>query len=267
MNAVVDLNADVGESFGAWTMGNDRALMPHITSANIACGFHAGDPGTIEETVRLAMAHGVAIGAHPSLPDLSGFGRRPMAVSPDEVRQLVIYQAGAVRAFAEAAGARLHHVKPHGALYNMAATDAALSKAIVSAVKALGGPLVLYVLAGSITEKIARDSGLPTACEVFADRRYEPNGTLVSRKDPRALITDEKESITHVLRMVLQGQCKAVDESLIPIQADTICLHGDQPDAVAFAQKLRTALAESKIMVQTMQPSDDKQNYFKESTT
>jgi 5-oxoprolinase (ATP-hydrolysing) subunit A len=252
MTATIDLNADVGESFGAWTMGHDEALMPHITSANIACGFHAGDPAIIEKTISLAIQHDVAIGAHPSLADLAGFGRRPMAISADEARQLVIYQAGAVRAFAEAAGSRLHHVKPHGALYNMAATDAALSKAIVSAVKALDDDLVLYVLAGSTTEKIARDAGLATACEVFADRRYEPDGTLVSRKNPHALITDEEESIAHVLRMVTQGQCKAIDESLIPIQADTVCLHGDQPDAVAFALRLRNALAEKNIMVQTV---------------
>lgn len=248
----IDLNADVGEGFGAWAMGDDAGLMPYLSSANIAAGFHAGDPGTIEATVRLALTHHVAIGAHPSLPDLMGFGRRTMAITPDEARQLVVYQASAVRGFAVAAGTRLHHVKPHGALYNMAAQDLGLSKAIVAAVQSLGDNLVLYALSGSITERVARDAGLKVACEVFADRRYEPSGALVSRKDPLALITDEAESIDHVLRMVQDGTCLAVDGSLIPLQADTICLHGDQPDAVAFAQTLTKVLAQKKISVQTM---------------
>jgi UPF0271 protein len=248
----IDLNADVGEGFGAWAMGDDAGLMPYLSSANIAAGFHAGDPGTIEATVRLAVAHQVAIGAHPSLPDLMGFGRRTMAITPDEARQLVVYQASAVRGFAVAAGTRLHHVKPHGALYNMAAQDLGLSKAIVAAVQSLGDNLVLYALSGSITEQVARDAGLKVACEVFADRRYEPSGALVSRKDPRALITDEAESIDHVLRMVQDGTCLAVDGSLIRLQADTICLHGDQPDAVAFAETLTKVLSQKKISVQTM---------------
>ncbi len=248
----IDLNADVGESFGAWTMGHDAALMPYLSSANIAAGFHAGDPATIEATVRLAVEHNVAIGAHPSLPDLVGFGRRTMALSPDEARQLVIYQASAVRGFAHAAGSRLHHVKPHGALYNMAAQDLGLSRAIVGAVKALGDELILYALSGSVTEQVARDTGLAVACEVFADRRYEPSGALVSRKDPRALITAEAESIDQVLRMVQQGECVAVDGTVFRLQADTICLHGDQPDAVVFAKTLTKVLADQKIQVQTM---------------
>ena len=252
MNSVIDLNADVGESFGSWTMGHDAALMPHITSANIACGFHAGDPAVIEKTVALAIAHDVAIGAHPSLPDLVGFGRRVMAITPDEARQIVIYQSGALRAFAESGGARLHHVKPHGALYNMSATDLSLSRAIVSAVKSLGDRLVLYVLSGSITEQVAHDAGLAVASEVYADRRYETNGTLVSRKHPRAMITDADESIAHVIQMIAEGRCKAIDDSLIPIRADTVCLHGDQPDAVTFATSLRQALAAQNISVQAM---------------
>lgn len=252
MTPTIDLNADIGESFGPWTMGHDAELMPFLTSANIACGFHAGDPGTIEKTVALALAHNVAIGAHPGLPDLVGFGRRTMAVSADEVRQMVIYQAGAVRAFAEAQGARLHHVKPHGALYNMAAQDTALSKGIVQAIQKLGDQLVLYVLSGSITEQVARDAGLRVASEVFADRRYEPSGALLSRKDRRALITDEDESIDHVLRMVIERQCLAVDQTRFAIQADTVCLHGDQPDAVVFARRLREVLLAREVQVQTM---------------
>ena len=242
MRKTVDLNADVGESFGAWKMGADTALIPLLTSANIACGFHAGDPATIEKTVMLAVQHGVAIGAHPSLPDLAGFGRRRMAITPKEAYQLVLYQAGAVRAFAEANGSRLHHVKAHGALYNMAAEDFELSKGIVSAVKALGDELCIYALAGSVTEQVARDAGVSVACEVFADRRYEPSGLLVSRSKANALISDEAEAISHVLRMVKEGRCLTITGQEIDIKADTICLHGDQPDALAFARVLRAAL-------------------------
>ena len=173
MTKTVDLNADVGESFGAWKMGNDAALMPFLTSANIACGFHAGDPRTIARTVELAVKHGVAIGAHPGLPDLVGFGRRNMAISEEEAYQLVLYQSGALRAFAQAAGSRLHHVKAHGALYNMASSDPLLSRGIVRAVQALGDQVAIVVLSGSETERVAREAGLIVSCEVFADRRYQ----------------------------------------------------------------------------------------------
>lgn len=247
MSKTVDLNADVGESFGAWTMGHDEALMPHLTSANIACGFHAGDPRTIDRTVKLAAQHQVAIGAHPGLPDLVGFGRRNMAISPDDAYQIVLYQSGALRAFAEAAGCRLHHVKAHGALYNMAASDANLSKGIVRAVKALGDQVAIVVLSGSITETIAREAGLTVSCEVFADRRYQNSGLLVPRTDPRAMITDEQESIAQVLSMVTEGRCVSVDGQPVAVRADTICLHGDQPDAVAFALALRQALAAQQV--------------------
>lgn len=250
MKKTVDLNADVGESFGAWRMGADTALIPLLTSANIACGFHAGDPATIEKTVMLAVQHGVAIGAHPSLPDLVGFGRRKMSITPKEAYQLVLYQSGAVRAFAEANGSRLHHVKTHGALYNMAAEDLELSKGIVAAVKALGDQLCIYVLAGSVTEQVARDAGVSVACEVFADRRYEPSGLLVSRNKANAMITDEAEALSHVLRMVKDGRCLTTTGQEIDITADTICLHGDQPDALAFAQALRAALEGQRIQVE-----------------
>lgn len=243
----IDLNADVGESLGAWTMGHDEALMPYLTSANIACGFHAGDPQTIDRTVALAVQHGVAIGAHPSLPDLQGFGRRNMAITPDEAYQLVLYQAGAVRAFAHAHGVRLHHVKAHGALYNMAASDEGLSRGIVRAVQALGDHVALTVLAGSVTERVARDAGLRVACEVFADRRYLDNGLLVPRSDPRAMIVDADESIQQVIAMVTQGRCVALSGQTIAVHADTVCLHGDQPDAVHFAQALRNALSQAQV--------------------
>lgn len=247
MNTTVDLNADVGESFGAWKMGQDEALMPHLTSANIACGFHAGDPRTIARTVALAVRHQVAIGAHPGLPDLVGFGRRNMAISAEDAYQIVLYQSGALRAFAEAAGSRLHHVKAHGALYNMAANDADLSRAIVRAVQALGDQVAIVVLSGSVTEAIAREAGLAVSCEVFADRRYQDSGLLVPRTDARAMITDEAESIAQVLAMVTEGHCLSVSGRRIAVRADTICLHGDQPDAVAFAVALRDALSSRQV--------------------
>jgi UPF0271 protein len=247
--STIDLNADMGEGFGAWTMGDDAGLMPWITSANVACGFHAGDPGTIAATTALAARHGVAIGAHPGLPDLQGFGRRTMQVTEREVRDLVLYQAGAVRAFAQAAGARLHHVKAHGALYNMAAKDEALSRGLARAVKALGDGVMLYVLAGSIMERVARDEGLDVRCEVFADRRYMADGTLAPRTRPDALIVDEAESVAQVLRMVGEGTLVAVDGSVVPVRADTICIHGDKPTAVPFVKALREALRTADVAV------------------
>lgn len=246
----VDLNADVGESFGTWKMGNDAALMPYLTSANIACGFHAGDPRIIDQTVGLAVQHRVAVGAHPGLPDLQGFGRRTMAISADEAYQLVLYQSGAIRAFAQAHGSRLHHVKAHGALYNMAAADLGLSKGIVRAVKALGDGVAITVLSGSVTEQVARDSGLTVSCEVFADRRYLDSGLLVPRSDPRAMITDESESIAQVVAMVTEGQCQSVTGKPIKVKADTVCLHGDQAGAVAFAQALSAELARHQVVIQ-----------------
>jgi UPF0271 protein len=245
----IDLNADMGESFGAWHMGDDAALMPWITSANVACGFHAGDWSTIEATIALAVKHGVAIGAHPSLPDLQGFGRRSMQVTEDEVYQMTLYQAGAVRAFAEAGAGRLHHVKAHGALYNMAAKDAALSRGLVRAVKALGDEVQIYVLAGSLMETIAREAGLITRCEVFADRRYMPDGTLAPRNRPDALITDESQAVTQVLRMVQEGSLLAVDGSVVAVKADTVCIHGDKPTAVPFVKALRDVLQQAQVQV------------------
>lgn len=249
-NRSIDLNADMGEGFGAWQMGDDAALMPHITSANVACGFHAGDPATIAATVALAVKHGTAIGAHPGLPDLQGFGRRSMQVTEEQVYQMTLYQAGAVRAFAEAAGGRLHHLKAHGALYNMAALDAALSRGLARAVKALGDGVQMYVLAGSLMETVARDTGLDVRCEVFGDRRYMPDGTLAPRTRPDALITDEAESVAQVLRMVREGRLTAVDGTVIDVRADTVCIHGDKPTAVPFVRALRRALADVSVAVE-----------------
>jgi 5-oxoprolinase (ATP-hydrolysing) subunit A len=244
----IDLNCDMGESYGAWKMGEDAAVMPYITSANIACGFHGGDPATIRKTVALALERGVAIGAHPSLPDLQGFGRRVMQIKPQEMYDLVVYQAGAVEAFARAAGAKLHHVKCHGALYNMAATDAALSEAMVRAVKDLGGTM-LYALSGSKTHETAKSAGIRVAGEVFADRGYADDGTLAPRELPGGLIEDPAQAVKQALAMIEQGYVTSLGGKRVPVAADTLCLHGDQPGAVAFAKALRKTFAEKGISV------------------
>jgi len=245
----IDLNCDMGESYGAWKMGADAQVMPFITSANIACGFHAGDPATIRKTVRLAVDRGVAVGAHPSLPDLMGFGRRVMRVSPQEVYDLVIYQAGAVEAFARAAGTRLHHVKCHGALYNMAANDEALSDAMVRAVKDLGPRVILYALSGSKSLAIGKNAGVRVSGEVFADRGYSDDGTLAPRDEPGGLIDDPAASVRQVLGMVEEGYVTSLAGKRVAVSADTLCLHGDRPGAVTFAQALRKVFSEKGITV------------------
>ena len=243
----IDLNCDMGESYGAWKMGNDAEVMRYITSANIACGFHGGDPATIRKTVALALERGVAIGAHPSLPDRQGFGRRVMQIKPQEMYDLVVYQAGAVEAFARAAGARLHHVKCHGALYNMAATDEALSEAMVRAVKDLG--VMLYALSNSKNHAVAKKAGIPVAGEVFADRGYADDGTLAPRDLPGGLIEDPALAVKQALAMIEQGYVTSLSGRRVPVAADTLCLHGDQPGAVAFARALRQAFSEKGISI------------------
>jgi UPF0271 protein len=245
----IDLNCDMGESYGAWKMGADAGVMPYISSANIACGFHAGDPATIRQTVRLAVDSGVAVGAHPSLPDLMGFGRRVMRISPQDMYDLVIYQAGAVEAFARAAGAKLHHVKCHGALYNMAAMDEALSDAMVRAVRDLGSDVILYVLSKSKNHEIAIRSGARVAGEVFADRGYADDGTLAPRDKPGGMIEDPQASVKQVLGMIEEGTVISLNGKRVPVAADTLCLHGDQPGAVVFAQTLRKVFTEKGISV------------------
>jgi UPF0271 protein len=247
----VDLNADLGESFGAWRMGDDARLLQVVSSANVACGFHAGDPGTIRETVRAAVRNGVAVGAHPSLPDLQGFGRRRMEVTPGEVYDLVLYQIGAVAGFTQAAGTRLHHVKAHGALYNMAATDRDLAMAVAAAVRDFDPDLVLYALAGSAMVDAAESVGLAVACEVFADRAYRRDGTLVPRSQDGALIADESKAVAQALDMVRDRRVLAVDGTWVPVRADTVCVHGDSPGAVALAVGLREALRREGIRLQT----------------
>jgi UPF0271 protein len=245
----IDINCDMGESYGAWKTGDDAAVMPYITSANIACGFHGGDPATIRQTVRLALDHGVAVGAHPSLPDLQGFGRRAMKITPQDMYDLVVYQAGAVEAFARAAGARLHHVKCHGALYNMAANDEALSEAMARAVRDLGGNLILYALSNSLMMHIAKKQGLQVAGEVFADRGYSDDGTLAPRDRPGGMIEDASQAVERALAMVEKGYVTALSGKPVPVSADTLCLHGDQPGAVAFARAISRALKEKGIEI------------------
>jgi len=243
----IDLNCDMGESYGAWQMGADAAVMPFISSANIACGFHGGDPATIRKTVRLALDHGVALGAHPSLPDLQGFGRRAMKISPQDMYDLVVYQAGAVEAFARAAGAKLHHVKCHGALYNMAANDEELSEAMVRAARDLG--VMLYALSNSKNFHISKKLGVPVAGEVFADRGYSDDGTLAPRDRPGGMIEDAAQAVKQALAMIEEGHVTSLSGKRVPVAADTLCLHGDQPGAAAFAKAIRKAFAERGITV------------------
>src|SRR5438552_5496537 len=243
----IDLNCDMGESYGAWKMGADAEVMPHISSANIACGFHGGDPGTIRKTVRLAVDHGVAIGAHPSLPDLQGFGRRVMKIARQEMYDLVVCQGGAVEAVARAAGARLHHIKCHGALYNMAANDEGLSDAMVRAAKDLGA--MLYVLSRSKNYDIAKRAGVPVCGEVFADRGYSDDGTLAPRDKPGGMIEDADQAVKQALALVEDGYVTSPSGTRVALAADTRCIHGDQPAAAAFARALRKAFKERKIEV------------------
>ena len=245
----VDLNCDIGESFGAWTLGADADVLSHVTSANIACGFHAGDPATMRKTVDLALDRGVAVGAHPGLPDLVGFGRRVIEVTADEAYEMVVYQVGALAAFAAARGARLAHVKPHGALYNMAATRAPLADAIARAVRDVDRALMLFGLAGSRLIAAARSAGIVAVEEAFADRRYAANGTLVSRSEPGAVIDDTDLAVRQAVRMVREGKVTAIDGSEVRVHADTICIHGDTPGAAEHARALRAALSDAGIEV------------------
>jgi UPF0271 protein len=249
MTRRIDLNCDMGEGYGAYTMGDDLALLDHVTSANIACGFHGGDPPTMQRVVGAALQKGVRVGAHPSLPDLQGFGRRVMKVSPAEVYAMVVYQIGALAGFARAQRGALSHVKAHGALYNMAAQDAALADAIAHAVRDVDPTLRVYGLAGSELIAAAERTGLIAVSEVFADRSYQDDGSLSPRGRPGALIEDPEVATMQVLRMVGQGSVRSVNGKDMPVRADTLCIHGDQPGALVFAKKIRAALQEAGIEV------------------
>lgn len=239
----MDINSDMGEGFGAWEMGNDTQLINYISSTNIACAWHAGDPARMKQLVELAMEKKVHIGAHPGLPDLEGFGRREMAISEQDAYNYVLYQAGALQAFVHVAGGKLHHVKPHGALYNQAARDIKLARGIARAVKDLGAEIILYGLAGSCLISAAKDLGVPVWSEVFADRRYTKEGFLVPRTQAGAVIEDESLAMNQALQMAQLSEVTAIDGSIIQIEADTICIHGDNPNAIAFAKKIQKALA------------------------
>ncbi|MFP3388172.1 LamB/YcsF family protein [Brevibacillus sp. SIMBA_040] len=245
----VDINCDMGECFGAYSLGNDKEILTYISSANIACGFHAGDPATMKKTVRMALEAGVAIGAHPGFPDLVGFGRRNMELSAEEAHDIVVYQIGALQAFVQAEGGVMQHVKPHGALYNMAATRAPLAEAIAEAVYRVNPNLILFGLAGSEHTKACEKIGLRAAHEVFADRTYQQDGTLTPRTQPNAMITDQDKSLTQVVRMVNEGVVQSEQGIDVPISADTICIHGDGAHALEFAQHIRQALTAAQISV------------------
>ena len=245
----VDINCDMGESFGAYEIGADREILPHITSANIACGFHGGDARVMRETVAEAKAQGVAVGAHPGLPDLAGFGRRAMQMTPQEVYDLIVYQVGALLGFARATGVEIQHVKPHGALYNMAAAQPALADAIARAVYDIDKGLVLYGLANSHLVAAAERVRIAAASEAFADRNYLHDGALVPRQRPDALVTDTDEAVRRAVRMVSEGVVADVDGEDIAIRADTICIHGDGKNAAELARKLRAGLQTAGVSV------------------
>jgi UPF0271 protein len=238
----IDLNCDLGESFGAYKIGHDELVIPFVTSVNVACGFHGGDPSVIRSTVEMAKKHGVAVGAHPGYPDLLGFGRRNMIMHPDEVYSMVIYQIGAVRAFTDLYNIPLQHVKPHGALNNMAAVDLDLARVIARAIYDYDKDLILLAVAGSQLARAGEEIGLQVANEVFADRAYEPDGTLRNRKYPDALIHDPVEAANRVLQMVKENTIVAIDGTRIPVRPDSVCLHGDGLTAVKLAETLRKEL-------------------------
>ncbi|MDQ3635236.1 MAG: LamB/YcsF family protein [Acidobacteriota bacterium] len=246
----VDLNCDMGESFGAWKMGRDAELMDYVSSVNIACGFHAGDASVMRRTVEMAIEKNVAIGGHPSFPDLQGFGRRSMSLSPQEVFDIVLYQVSAIKGICDASGGKLHHVKPHGALYNQAAKDKKLAEAIAKAVKAIDENLILYGLSGSCSISEAEKLNLKTASEVFADRTYQADGNLTPRSESNALIHDTQKAISQVLQMIKDQTVTATNGGKVSLKAETICIHGDGENAVEFAKEISGRLKENGILIE-----------------
>lgn len=248
MALVVDLNSDLGESFGAWTMGNDAEMLDIVTTANVACGFHAGDPLVMHRTCALALERGVEIGAHPGFLDLWGFGRRPIqGERPEDVEKLIVYQIGALQAMAAVVGHKVRHLKTHGALGNMAAVDPDLAMAVARASKAVDPEMIFVVMPGNELEKAGERLGLRMAREVYADRTYDDAGNLTSRKLPGAVIHDSAEATRRVLRMLEDGAITSVSGKRIPVAIDTICVHGDNPEAVAMARGIRKALEEAGV--------------------
>jgi UPF0271 protein len=239
----MDLNSDVGESFGRWTLGDDQAMFRSVTSANVACGFHAGDPSVIRSTCREAAAAGVVIGAHVGYRDLAGFGRRFLDIDPNELADDVVYQIGALQALAAAEGARVKYVKPHGGLYNAIVHHTAQARAVVDAVRSVDPGLPIMGLPGSEVLRLAEAAGLRAVPEAFADRAYTPEGTLVSRSLPGAVLDDPAQVAEHVLRMATESAVRALDGSILKIRAESICVHGDSPGAVAMAAAVKSALS------------------------
>jgi UPF0271 protein len=248
----IDMNSDVGESFGNYKLGLDEEVIPLISSANIACGFHAGDPAVMKRTIAIAKENGVALGAHPGYPDLIGFGRRAMDASLEEINDYVTYQIGALQAFATAQGVKLQHVKPHGALYNMAVQNLEIWDAVAQAIAAIDPDLILFVLAGVDREKLERigaKHGIRIAYEFFGDRAYNPDGSLVSRKEPGAVIHDHQFVAEKVLKMVTDGKVDCIDGSEIELAADTICVHGDNPAALELVKNIRDTLLNAGVEI------------------
>jgi UPF0271 protein len=248
----IDLNADVGESFGAYTIGADAELIPSITSANVACGFHGGDPAVMRRTVRLARDAGVSVGAHPGFQDLAGFGRREMRVTPQEAEDIVLYQIGALAGIARGEGVSLRHVKPHGALYNMAVRDAALAEAIARAVRAFDPALILFALPGSALMRAGEKCGLVVGAEGFADRSYEPDGSLTPRSRKGAVIHDTSSVVARAVRMATEGAVTAMDGTEITLHVQTICTHGDTPGAQELARAIRAGLERAGVAIETV---------------
>lgn len=249
--ASIDLNSDLGESYGAWSMGDDDAMLSVVSSANIACGFHAGDPAGIYRTVKAAVANGVAIGAHVSYPDRVGFGRRDMDVTSEELIADVIYQIGALKGIAAAAGASVRYVKPHGALYNRIANDARQGQAVIDAIKAIDPSLVLMGLANAPILELGRKSGLSVVAEAFADRAYTPQGQLVSRREAGAVLHDAEVIAARMVQLAREGTLEAIDGSIIRIDAKSICVHGDSPGAVAIARQIRQRFEAESIDIRS----------------
>ena len=247
----IDLNSDLGESLGAWSMGDDAAMLDIVSSANVACGFHAGDPAGILATLKAAHARGVSVGAHVAYPDLLGFGRRNMDVASADLVAAVIYQIGALQGLAQAAGTRITYVKPHGALYNTIAHDSAQALDVITAIRDVDANLALVALAGSPLVRWAQDAGLRVVAEAFADRAYTPQGTLVSRREPGAVLHDSALVASRMLRLVRDGVVEAVDGSLASVQAQSICVHGDSPGAVEMARAVRMALESDGVVVRS----------------
>src|SRR5436309_1391981 len=248
----IDINSDMGESFGAYKIGNDAGLMKAITSANVAAGFHGGDPSVLRETIRMAKASGVAVGAHPGFPDLVGFGRRELNVTPKEAEDMVLYQVAAVAGVARAEGVSLQRVKPHGALFNMAVRNRELADAIARGVAAFDASLILFGLPGSEILAAGRAAGLRIAAEVFADRAYEPDGSLASRRKPGAVIHDARLVVARAVQMVTERSVVAIDGTVVPLAADTICVHGDTPGSDDLAAKIRAGFQAAGVVVRSI---------------